>query len=161
MRINRAYLDIETTGIDYRINEITVVGIYFEFGRFYQTFGDFINWDEILKLLEPVDLLYTFNGSLFDLKFIEYKTGISLEDYVIHCDLRFECKKKNLKGGLKKIENILGIKRNLPEINGYKAVLLWNDFVANGNKNSLKKLLEYNREDIFNLSILRRKIGVK
>ena len=140
----RAYLDIETTGLNKEINDITVIGFYFEGIGFYQAFGYLIDWDEIKKLLRYIDVLYTFNGISFDLKFIESKTGIDFNNYVMHCDLKNECRKRNLRGGLKRIETDLGIIRKHPEINGYNAIFLWRDFILNGNEESLGKLLDYN-----------------
>ncbi|UCG50346.1 MAG: ribonuclease H-like domain-containing protein, partial [Phycisphaerales bacterium] len=52
------------------------------------------------------------------------------------------------------------IRRGLQNVDGYAAVLLWWDYVNNNNRQSLGRLLEYNREDVVNLEVLRRKLGV-
>jgi uncharacterized protein YprB with RNaseH-like and TPR domain len=41
------------------------------------------------------------------------------------------------------------------------AVKLWYDYVNNHNKESLVTLLEYNKEDVVNLRVLRRMLKVK
>jgi uncharacterized protein len=40
------------------------------------------------------------------------------------------------------------------------AVRLWWDYVNNANTQALHTLLEYNREDVVNLHVLRDKLGV-
>jgi len=59
------------------------------------------------------------------------------------------------------VEVRLGIERRLPDMNGYMAVRLWWDYVNNRNLKSLQTLLEYNREDVMNLHVLREKLGVE
>lgn len=38
---------------------------------------------------------------------------------------------------------------------------LWWDYVNNNNQESLKTLLDYNREDVVNVRVLRRKLGIR
>ena len=66
-----------------------------------------------------------------------------------------------MKGGLKIVEQLLGINRKLTEVDGYRAVLLWYDYVNNDNRKALQTLLAYNEEDVVNLRVLRRKLGVR
>jgi len=160
----RAYLDIETTGPSSRYAELTVIGVAFEEGRKCRTV-QFIESDlspqRLLKALNGTDEIYTYNGSRFDLPFIRAKLGLDLRGYFKHTDLMYDCWRQNLKGGLKVVEQLLGINRKLKDINGYTAVLLWYDYVNNNNKQALRMLLEYNREDVVNLRVLRRKLGIK
>lgn len=72
----------------------------------------------------------------------------------------YDCWRNNLKGGLKAVELRLGIARGLPDVNGYMAVKLWWDYVNDGDRESLRVLLEYNREDVMNLHVLRERLGV-
>ncbi len=68
-----AYLDIETTGLSSWHNGITVVGIYLCNGddtSFIQFVGEDITVDSLLETLDSVDIIYTYNGSRFDLPFI-------------------------------------------------------------------------------------------
>jgi hypothetical protein len=58
-------------------------------------------------------------------------------------------------GGLKKIEQMLGISRSegTTGLSGFDAVRLWREY-ERGNNRSLDLLLEYNREDIVNLKTI-------
>ena len=154
-----AYLDIETTGLNPDACEITVIGIHLCRGleeEFVQLVGDGITAEALLAVMAGVNTVYTFNGSRFDLPYIRQRLGVDLEAQGIsHCDLMYHCHRRGLRGGLKKIEPILGIKRRLPDVNGYEAVRLWWRYVNDYDSTALHKLLEYNKEDTQNLIILR------
>jgi uncharacterized protein len=156
-----AYLDIETTGLHPLYNEITVVGIYVTNDRdehFFQLVGSKITGDAILHSLEGINTLYTYNGHRFDLPFIRTRHGVDLESQFRHSDLMHHCWRNNLYGGLKAVERCLGIGRQLKEVNGFEAVQLWWRYIQYNDKTALKKLLDYNREDVVNLRVLRDKI---
>ena len=71
-----AYLDIETTGLSPFDSEITVVGIHICNGntiRFIQLVGKDITAQSVLEALDGVEVLYTYNGSRFDLPRTEGK----------------------------------------------------------------------------------------
>ena len=160
----RAYLDIETTGLSKRYHDITVVGIAVERAgqlRLKQLVGENITERRLLRTLKGVDEIYTYNGSRFDLPFIKTGLGIDLKTKFNHQDLMYDCWKKNLKGGLKAVERRLGIRRKLKDIDGFMAVRLWWDYVNNDNRRALRTLLEYNAEDVVNLRVLRRKLGIR
>ena len=153
-----AYLDIETTGLSYGASEITVVGIYLcrgEDTEFVQLVGRDITADAILEALEGADIIYTYNGSRFDLPFIHSQCGINLETLYHHRDLMFDCWGKKLYGGLKGVEKQLGVARQLPDMNGWEAVKLWWKYVDTFDLDALKKLCDYNKEDVVNLKTLR------
>ena len=153
-----AYLDIETTGLSRRCDAITVVGINLHHGirnKFVQLVGDDITPERILRTLKGVEAIYTYNGSRFDLPFINYHLGINLAKLFRHCDLMYHCWANNLYGGLKCVEGQLGITRHLSEITGYDAVRLWWKYTNNHDDGALNILLEYNREDVLNLKILK------
>ncbi len=58
-------------------------------------------------------------------------------------------------GGLKQCERALGICRgSLDGVDGYFAVLLWYDYLRNGNEKALETLIAYNIEDVVNLEAL-------
>ncbi len=85
-----AYLDIETTGLSPVHSEITVVGIHRVDRcnvKFIQLVGEDVTADSILEALEGVDVIYTYNGSRFDLPFIYYRFGVNLARLFRHCDL--------------------------------------------------------------------------
>ena len=110
----RAYLDIETTGFGRYYCDLTVIGIALEKGRkcqVVQLIEDDLYEESLLKYLEGVDEIYTYNGSRFDLPFIETKLGVDLKQCFVHTDLMHDCWRQNLKGGLKVVERLLGIKR--------------------------------------------------
>ncbi|MBN2128245.1 MAG: ribonuclease H-like domain-containing protein [Sedimentisphaerales bacterium] len=157
------YLDIETTGLSRQYAELTVVGIATVTGtslQVAQLYGGQIAAAAVARLLEPVDEVYTYNGSRFDLPFIRHKLGLDVKGQVAHTDLMYDCWRRKLKGGLKAVEKRLGICRKLPEVNGYMAVQLWWQYVNNNNPAALRMLLTYNQEDIVNLHTLRKKLGV-
>jgi len=156
-----AYLDIETTGLSPWHHEITVIGIHICNGdttSFVQLIGEDINIDNILEALKGVDIIHTYNGSRFDLPFINYKLGINLAKLFRHCDLMYDCWRCNLYGGFKSVERQLGIKRRLTEVNGFEAVRLWWRYINDYDENALAILLEYNKEDVINLKALKDKL---
>jgi uncharacterized protein YprB with RNaseH-like and TPR domain len=162
--IIEAYLDIETTGLSPQQSEITVIGIYIthqEENRFIQFVGQDINGDSVLECLQGVKHLYTYNGRRFDLPFIHVRHGVNLETHFEHFDLMNSCWERNLYGGLKAVERCLGIERRIKEVNGLEAIRLWWQYVNNYDQAALKTLLEYNKEDVINLKILRDKLLVK
>jgi uncharacterized protein len=156
-----AYLDIETTGLHPTRNEITVVGIYITKAkeeRFVQIVGEKITGDAIVQSLEGVTDLYTYNGHRFDLPFIHARHGVNLESRFHHCDLMHHCWRNNLYGGLKAVERCLGIERQLKDVNGFEAVRLWWQYIQYCDQIALHKLLDYNKEDVKNLKILKDKL---
>jgi uncharacterized protein YprB with RNaseH-like and TPR domain len=158
------YLDIETTGLSSSYCDLTVVGVAAVRGaqqKFGQLFGDQISAEGVLGLLEGVDEIYTYNGSRFDLPFIRGRLNLDLRRQFAHTDLMYKCWRQNLKGGLKVVETRVGIERRLRDMNGFMAVRLWWEYVNNNDVEALAMLLEYNKEDVLNLHILRQKLGVE
>ncbi len=156
-----SYLDIETTGLSPWNSEITVVGIHIcngQDGKFTQLIGEDITSDSILDVLQGVETIYTYNGSRFDLPFIDCRLGINLTSLFKHCDLMYDCWKCNLYGGFKAVERQLGIRRKLTEVNGYEAVRLWWRYVNDYDEDALATLLEYNKEDVLNLRVLKERL---
>lgn len=157
-----AYLDIETTGLSRSYHDITVVGIYMCNGRdnkLIQLVGEQVTKRKLLRTLKGVNTIYTYNGSRFDLPFINAFLGIGLEAKLHHHDLMYDCWQNNLKGGFKAVERQLGIPRQLQGIGGAEAVWLWWQYQNHGDQDALALLLEYNREDVLNLKALREKLG--
>jgi hypothetical protein len=158
MPSTEAYLDIETTGLTPFGCEITVIGIYLCKGddtEFVQFVGRDVTADSIQEALNGAKVLYTYNGSRFDLPFIQSQFGINLAELFKHHDLMYDCWRNNLFGGLKAVERRLGINRELAEMNGYEAVRLWWRYVDSFDLDALNTLLEYNREDVVNLKTLK------
>ena len=156
-----AYLDIETTGLSRFYDDITVIGIYRCNGidsELIQLVGEQATRDNLLKSLENVNTIYTYNGSRFDLPFINASLGIDLEAEVRHHDLMYDCWRNNLYGGFKAVERQLGIPRQLQGVGGFEAVLLWWWYQNDGDQNALDLLLQYNKEDVVNLKALRERL---
>ena len=154
-----AYLDIETTGFIGGRSYPTVVGVAIDFPGDWtveQLVGDDITSSAIEHVLEGVTTIYTFNGSSFDLPFLAWKPGVELRRTRDHHDLMHVCRRFGLRGGLKRIERILGIGRqDLPDMSGHDAVLLWRKYLEEDSRSALDLLLEYNRADVENLYTLR------
>ena len=156
-----AFLDIETTGLSPLYSEITVIGIHVCKGEqtsFVQLVGRDITPESILEALAGVRIIHTYNGSRFDLPFISRKLGINLEEICSHRDLMYDCWNNNLRGGFKSVERQLGIDRNLQGINGYDAVRLWWRYIDAFDLDALNTLLQYNKEDVLNLKVLKEKL---
>ena len=159
----RAYIDIETTGLSRSSCDITVIGIGHE-RRSGVHVVQLVNNDlcekKLLAALEGADEIYSYNGSRFDLPFISANLGVDLARCFKHTDLMYDCWRQGLKGGLKVVERKLSIARQTEGIDGYMAVQLWWKYQNDGDKLALRTLLDYNREDVSNLRLLRRKLRV-
>jgi uncharacterized protein YprB with RNaseH-like and TPR domain len=156
-----AYLDIETTGLSPDCHEITVIGIYLCGGsdsQLIQLVGKEANRNNLIKAMEGVHTIYTYNGSRFDLPFIHACLGINLANRHNHRDLMYDCWKNNLYGGFKSVEIKLGIPRQLKGVDGLEAVILWWRYRNRSDQEALTRLLHYNKEDVMNLKILRERL---
>jgi hypothetical protein len=146
------FLDIETSGGYQGMDEITVIGLYD--GKQVRTYINGRNLDEFEEALPEDSLLVTFNGSCFDLPYIKrWFRHIALP--AAHIDLRFFLKKLGLQGGLKAVEERLGLQRDpaVRGLDGFDAVLLWKDFQW-GDEEALERLILYNTMDIVQLKPL-------
>lgn len=151
-----AFLDIETTGLNPSRAQITVIGIGKSNGKVAQLIGRNITKKNLQKALRGIKKIVTYNGEKFDFPFIERHLGIDLKEKYKSEDLMYKCWEQDLYGGLKKVEKKLGISRD-SSINGEKAVQLWYRYNRFGDKKALKELVDYNKEDVLNLSALRKK----
>ena len=157
-----AYLDIETTGLSQFFDYITVIGVLRCDGRsneLVQLVGGEVTRGNLITALRDVRTIYTYNGARFDLRFISNSLGIDLAAEYYHHDLMYDCWRCKLYGGLKAVERRLGIPRRLQGIGGYEAVKLWWSYVKGGNESALALLLEYNKEDVVNLKVLRERLS--
>jgi len=105
---------------------------------------------ELLNFLNGVKLLMTYNGARFDLPLVRRRLGADLAVLFAHRDLMGDCWAQNLHGGLKKVEQRLGIHRDTEGIDGLAAIRLWHAH-RGGDGEALELLLRYNREDVENL----------
>jgi uncharacterized protein YprB with RNaseH-like and TPR domain len=145
---NTAYVDIETTGLSFQSDSITLIGVYN--GKEIKTYIRGINIDEVQEELARYKQLITFNGARFDLPFIEHEFPGTINH--LHIDLLYPLRKIGYRGGLKRIESMLGLRRSHETrgISGFDAVRLWNDY-KRGKEDSLDILIKYNTEDVTNL----------
>ena len=70
-------------------------------------------------------------------------------------DLRYVLYSLGYRGGLKGVERQLGTDRgNLRDVDGFFAVLLWDEYLKTGDQNALDTLLAYNVQDTITLENL-------
>ena len=147
-----AFVDIETTGLSPNYDCMTVVGIYN--GKTSKTYVRGIDLDDIVDEFAKYDFLVTFNGARFDLPFIKHEYP-EINFNQLHMDMMYPLRRIGYTGGLKAIEQALGITRSddTTGITGFDAVRLWHEY-ERGSADALELLLKYNREDIVNLETI-------
>ncbi|MBI4496100.1 MAG: ribonuclease H-like domain-containing protein [Deltaproteobacteria bacterium] len=153
----KAYLDIETS---FR-GEVTVLGIFIPPERVVQLVGDEVNRTNLWNALDGVTSILTYNGNRFDLPVIRRAVGLDLPRFFECRDLMHDCWKRKLYGGLKRVEEQLGIARASKGIDGLQAMRLWERFRYYTDEQALRTLLEYNREDTVNLYHLEARLETK
>ena len=146
------YLDIETTGLGSPSDIITTIALYD--GKNIKYYINGKNLNDFKKDIKQYGVIVSYNGKTFDIPFIENYFGISITH--AHLDLRYILYSLGYSGGLKSCENQLGIGRtgSLADVDGFFAVLLWNDYKKTRREKSLETLLSYNIEDVLNLEYL-------
>ena len=145
------FFDIETTGLDERRNRVTTVSLHQAGDTETLVAGDDLTAGNLRAAFADADLLVTFNGKRFDVPFLEANFDIDLQRP--HLDLMYTCRKVGLSGGLKQVEQDVGIERARPNVSGRDAVRLWREH-ERGQDGSLETLISYNREDTVNLRTL-------
>ena len=145
-------LDIETNGFQpEKGGYVTVVGLYDGYDWKCLVSGENLTAENLERELSGHKCLITYYGASFDIPFLQ-KTFPGIRFNIPHFDLCFAAKKLGFKGGLKKLETMLGIERNESVIgmDGYDAVRLWEQ-AKKGSHESRELLLTYNKEDTVNL----------
>jgi uncharacterized protein YprB with RNaseH-like and TPR domain len=146
-----AYLDIETTGLSPLSSYITTIALYD--GRKIRHYVRGENLEQFRRDINDYSLIVTYNGKCFDIPFIQQAMGLKMEQ--AHIDLRYVLKSLGYGGGLKGCERKLGLDRgDLEGVDGFFAVLLWEDYRRSRNPRSLETLLAYNIQDVVNLEVL-------
>ncbi|MCB1156743.1 MAG: ribonuclease H-like domain-containing protein [Leptospiraceae bacterium] len=147
-----SFFDIETNGQTWG-DCITTIACFHK-GKIYN-FVSGENMEEFLQLLEDVKLLVSFNGASFDIPIVLQYYHIP---YLVcpHIDLRWVCHYAGIRGGLKLIEKIFGIKRpaNLEGVDGLDAIILWHNWITRKDRSSREKLIRYCSCDAISLKIL-------
>lgn len=145
-----AFIDIETTGM-LGSDQITTIALYDGRSVRHYVRGD--NLDDFRKDVQAYSVLVTYNGKSFDVPFLERHFGIRLP--LAHIDLMHPLRSLGIKGGLKGCERQVGIARpGLEDVDGFLAVLLWNDYQKRKNVKALETLLAYNIQDAISLHVL-------
>ena len=150
-RESTVYLDIETTGLDRYFNDITTIALYD--GQSIKTYVRGQNLEDFIEDIQKYKVIVSYNGKSFDIPFIEHYFNIRLDHANI--DLRYVLFSLGFRGGLKGSERQLGTDRgDLSEIDGFFAVLLWEEYQRTGDQKALNTLLAYNIQDTINLENL-------
>ena len=177
-----AYLDIETTYLgqlrfprlcdDFKNHKITVIGIRVIDGAndfFHQLVAEEISKDKLIEVLEGAGRIVTYNGRSipdkvkrrvgFDFPVIAAQFGVVLDKVFKHTDLVPLCWKCGLYGGQKKVEETLGLVRELPDKDGAWADATWKKYAASKDARYLNELLAYNKEDVVMLRRIEKALA--
>ena len=145
------FLDIETTGLSYYYDDITLIGWSIGNNFRYSIGLETEKINLLIQDLKNAVCIVTFNGTLFDIPFIKNKiSGIKFPK--CHVDLRYFCRRQGYQGGQKIIEQTLKVNRptDIHDISGKEAVILWYQY-KEGNNGALKTLIKYNAFDIWGM----------
>ena len=166
---NICFLDIETTGLSRKYNQIYLIGlVYFNIENnswnLIQLFADHI--DEEKDLLEQFNnfisnfnLIVTYNGDSFDLPFIKhrFKTHginskiLNINSFDIYRKIRNNSPYLHLENlKLKTIEESLGIYRE-DEYSGKDCINLYYQYMKTKDKILKQKILKHNYDDLYYL----------
>ena len=179
-----AYLDIETsyqgTFTDQRLfkdcknHRITVIGVRVVDGEcdaFIQMVGNDVTRNNLMLVLNGVDRIVTYNGRSvpdkvkgfigFDFPVIAAQLEVVLDQEFEHLDLCPECWRKGLSGGLKAIEQILGLTRKLPGRDGKWADEMWRRYESSRDEALKKEILAYNEEDVMMLRCVEEALAAR
>ena len=159
-----AFVDIETTGLAWPDAHITTIALYD--GRSVRTYVQGENLEDFADDILAYNLLVTWNGRGFDAPFLRRALRIPLE--MAHLDLLPVYRALGLRGGLKKVEAMLGLERDgLAGVDGWDAVRLWRAYERTDDRRVLETLLAYNVADVLSLELLadyavqRHKTGMR
>ncbi|MGR3316868.1 MAG: ribonuclease H-like domain-containing protein [Candidatus Anammoxibacter sp.] len=148
------FVDIETTGLSIKKDLITAIAVYD--GKIVKNYINGQNlWDFVADITKYT-IIVTYNGIKFDIPFLKKFFGLSLNHF--HIDLCPILHKFGYYGGLKKIERTLGIKRQIEDVTGKDAVVLWKRYKNENDNNALNKLILYNSQDVLTLEQIMIKI---
>ena len=146
-----AYLDIETTGMGSPFDVITTLALFD--GKTVRWYVQGRNLEQFKADIQNYQVVVTYNGKCFDLPFIRSTLNLRMDQ--VHIDLRYLLASLGYRGGLKGCERQLGIGRNeLDGVDGFFAVLLWDEYRRHHNRQALETLLAYNILDAINLETL-------
>jgi len=157
-REDTLFFDIETTGLSHHANSVTTVAFHRDGETRSYVNGRDLTAEAVAEEFASAKLIASFNGKQFDVPFLEHEFGIDLD--LPHLDLRFLGERLDLRGGLKRVETVIGIDRDQPDITGRDAVRLWHEY-ERGNEQALETLVSYNRDDARNLEALADEVTTR
>src|SRR2546427_8136883 len=103
------FLDIETTGLRRNRHHVTLIGLHD--GRRMRQFIEGVDLDEFPAAIARAPMIVTFNGSRFDLPFLQsWRPQLRFEQ--VDADLLYPLHALGLYEGLKEIEGQFGIARS-------------------------------------------------
>ncbi|MBR6057791.1 MAG: ribonuclease H-like domain-containing protein [Victivallales bacterium] len=151
-----AFLDIETSGLDFDA-DITVISVFYQ--HQVQLFVKDENIDDFPDFLLTLPFIVTYNGSTFDIPKITRFFNLPPLP-VPHIDLRWLCQRLDLTGGLKPIEQMLGIIRpqDLQGTDGDDAIQLWQQWQAFHAPHARYLLMKYCAADTLSLELVTDRI---
>src|SRR2546426_5887069 len=140
------FLDIETTGLSFYYDYITLVG--WSIANLYGLHLRGESTDRLREALSRAKVIVTFNGSRFDLPFLRQEFP-DLPLPAAHVDLCFLARRVDLGGPQKEIERRLRWQRggDIAGLDGRAAPLLWHEY-RRGDLEALRRLIQYNHADI-------------
>lgn len=147
------FLDIETTGLSTIYHYVTCIGWILN-----GTYGYWLQGTDsksFLDAFKTAKLIVTFNGTMFDCKFLDKTFNVDEFSRKANLDLMFLCRRFDLDGGQKEIEREIGFSRPeaLKETDGKEAIALWYSFLF-GKRTALKRLIEYNFYDVLGMTYI-------
>lgn len=164
------FLDIETTGLNRRYDQIYLIGLLFfnyetQNWNLKQIFAHNVKCERyVLEKLNDIikgfDLIVTYNGNSFDLPFIYHRSRkysidtdiLDMDTFDIYRKIRAQksyLELENLK--LKTIEEELGIYRE-DEYSGKDCIDLYYSYMNTGNETLRNKILKHNYDDLYYLA---------
>ncbi len=165
------FLDTETTGIQGGTGTCPfLIGLGFFRGSRFQVVQYFIrDFDEessmllaLGKLLEPFDLIVTYNGKAFDLPLVENRCVLSRLDrpfqHLSHFDLLFTARRlwRASQGSCRLTaleEKLVGFERG-PDIPGSMIPRAYFDYLRSSDASILKNVFSHNVYDVLSLAAL-------
>lgn len=141
------FYDIETNGAGRNAHITCITTCH---AKTVRSFVRGRNLGDFLEEWASGKLLVGFNSKRFDTPVVCHEFGLA--DLPAQIDLMDEAAHYGLRGGLKAIEKRIGFLRaDVPCSNGEDAIDCWRRFHDDGDANSLKSLLVYNRDDVLSL----------
>jgi hypothetical protein len=153
-----ALVDIETTGLTPGYDQITVIGLADGARSVAYVAGIPQTGDEKLdrfrEAIKGYQLIVTYNGTSFDLPFIEKHFRESNFRFELpHLDVMLPARSIGLQGGLKDMEKQVGIARpaDIKDMRGAEAIQLWGQWKNSGDMAAYRRLTTYCKADCVNL----------